>query len=194
MRKCSILTVKIAQIRQNIWNFIVRKSNLQEMANFSDYPGDFRLQSGDLEKWFKIWSLQDCRGELAALPRRWRAKKKTRENLRIQPRWEGDGTWETGASSLSEEGGARTDRMECSSEYWVAREWDLDEEGMGSTKRWVWADKERGTSAMMSSIESTNCTQASERNRRPLIIAEKRDHLQRNSQNECRKRSHQIND
>lgn len=38
---------------------------------------------------------------------------------------------------MSEEGGARTDRMECSSEYWVAREWDLDEEGMGSTKRWV---------------------------------------------------------
>ena len=38
---------------------------------------------------------------------------------------------------MSEEGGARTDRMECSSEYWVAREWDLDEleEGMGSTKR-----------------------------------------------------------
>ena len=34
---------------------------------------------------------------------------------------------------MSEEGGARTDRMECSSEYWVAREWDLDEEGMGST-------------------------------------------------------------
>ena len=33
---------------------------------------------------------------------------------------------------------------------------------------------------MVSSIESTNCTQASERNRRPLIIAEKRDHLQRN--------------
>ena len=79
VRKCSILTVKIAQIRQNIWNFIVRKSNLQEMANFSDYPGDFRLQSGDLEKWFKIWSLQDYRGELTALPRRWRAKKNKRE-------------------------------------------------------------------------------------------------------------------
>ena len=67
---------------------------------------------------------------------------------------------------MSEEGGARTDRMECSSEYWVTREWDLDEE--------------RGTSAMMSLIESTKCTQASEKNRRPLIIAEKRDHLQRN--------------
>ena len=35
---------------------------------------------------------------------------------------------------MSEEGGARPDRMECSSEYWVTREWDLDEEGMGSTK------------------------------------------------------------
>ena len=28
---------------QNIWNFIDRKSNLQEMANLGDYPGDFRL-------------------------------------------------------------------------------------------------------------------------------------------------------
>ena len=36
---------------------------------------------------------------------------------------------------MSEEGGARTDRMEYSNEYWVTREWDLDEEGMGSTKR-----------------------------------------------------------
>ena len=36
---------------------------------------------------------------------------------------------------MSKEGGARTDRMECSSEYWVAREWDLDEEGMGSIRR-----------------------------------------------------------
>ena len=35
---------------------------------------------------------------------------------------------------MSEEGGARPDRMECSSEYWVTRKWDLDEEGMGSKK------------------------------------------------------------
>ena len=34
---------KITQTTQNIWHFIVRKSNLQEMANFVDYPGDFRL-------------------------------------------------------------------------------------------------------------------------------------------------------
>ena len=34
---------KIAQTTQNIWNPIVRKSNLQEMANFDNYPGDFRL-------------------------------------------------------------------------------------------------------------------------------------------------------
>ena len=34
---------KITQTMQNIWNFIVRKSNLQEMANLVDYPGDFRL-------------------------------------------------------------------------------------------------------------------------------------------------------
>ena len=30
---------KIAQTTRNIGNFIVRKPNLQEMANFSDYPG-----------------------------------------------------------------------------------------------------------------------------------------------------------
>ena len=45
---------KIAQTTQNIWNLIIRKSNLQEMANFGDYPGDFRLQSGDREKRFKF--------------------------------------------------------------------------------------------------------------------------------------------
>ena len=28
---------------QNIWNFIVRELNLQEMANFGDYLGDVRL-------------------------------------------------------------------------------------------------------------------------------------------------------
>ena len=38
---------KIAQTTQNVWNFIVGKSNLQEKANFDDYPGDFRLQSVD---------------------------------------------------------------------------------------------------------------------------------------------------
>ena len=31
-------------------NFIVRKSILQELANFDDYLGDFRLLSGDQEK------------------------------------------------------------------------------------------------------------------------------------------------
>ena len=46
MRKRSILTVKIAQIRQNIWNFIVRKLKLQEMANFGDYPEDSNLETG----------------------------------------------------------------------------------------------------------------------------------------------------
>ena len=34
---------KVDQIRQRVWNFIVKKSNLQEMANFGDYPGDIRL-------------------------------------------------------------------------------------------------------------------------------------------------------
>ena len=34
---------KITQTMQNIWNFIVRESSLQEMANFGDYLGDFRL-------------------------------------------------------------------------------------------------------------------------------------------------------
>ena len=33
---------KIAQLKRNLLNFIVRKSNLQEMANFGDYPGDFQ--------------------------------------------------------------------------------------------------------------------------------------------------------
>ena len=44
---------------QNIRNFIVRKSNLQEME-------DFRLSSGDREKEFKIWSLLDYMGEWTA--------------------------------------------------------------------------------------------------------------------------------
>ena len=57
---------KLAQTTQIIWNFIVRKLNLQEMANFGDYPGDFRLESGDRKKRFKIWSL-DYPGELTAL-------------------------------------------------------------------------------------------------------------------------------
>ena len=30
-----------SQTTQNIWNFIVRESSLQEMANFGDYSGDF---------------------------------------------------------------------------------------------------------------------------------------------------------
>ena len=52
---------------QNISNFIVRESSLQEMANFGDYSGDFRLSSGDLEIQFKIWGLLDYLGELTAL-------------------------------------------------------------------------------------------------------------------------------
>ena len=36
------------------------------MANFGDYPGDFRLYSGDWEKRFEIWSLVDYPGELTA--------------------------------------------------------------------------------------------------------------------------------
>ena len=36
------------------------------MANLGDYPGDLRLQSGDREIRFKIWSLPDCPGELTA--------------------------------------------------------------------------------------------------------------------------------
>ena len=52
---------------QSIWNFIVRESSLQEMANFDDYPGDFRLWSGDREIRLKIWSLPDYPGEFTAL-------------------------------------------------------------------------------------------------------------------------------
>ena len=55
---------KIAQTTQN---FIVGKSNLQEMANFGDFLRDFRLLSGDREKRFKILSLSDYPGELTAL-------------------------------------------------------------------------------------------------------------------------------
>ena len=36
-------STKIAQITQNIWNFVVAKSTLQEIAKFGDYPGDFIL-------------------------------------------------------------------------------------------------------------------------------------------------------
>ena len=36
-------STKIAQTTQNIWNFIVAKSTLQEIAKFGDYPGDFIL-------------------------------------------------------------------------------------------------------------------------------------------------------
>ena len=37
------------------------------MANFDDYPGDFKLSSGDREIRSKIWSLPDYPGELTAL-------------------------------------------------------------------------------------------------------------------------------
>ena len=40
LRKSLVLTAKTTQ---NIWNIIVGKSSLQEMANFGDYPWDFRL-------------------------------------------------------------------------------------------------------------------------------------------------------
>ena len=39
----NIESLEIAQTAKNIWNFIVIKLNLQEIANFGDYPGDFRL-------------------------------------------------------------------------------------------------------------------------------------------------------
>ena len=34
---------KIAQTKHCFSSYMVRKSILQEMANFGDYPGDFRL-------------------------------------------------------------------------------------------------------------------------------------------------------
>ena len=63
----NIESLEIAQTAKNFWNFIVIKSNLQEIANFGDYPGDFRLLSGDREKRFKIGSLPDYLGELTVL-------------------------------------------------------------------------------------------------------------------------------
>ena len=49
IRKCSMLTlIKLAQMTQNSWNFIFRKStSTEEMAYFGDYPRDFCLWSGE---------------------------------------------------------------------------------------------------------------------------------------------------
>ena len=52
---------KIAQTTQKIWHFIPKS-----LANFGDYPGDFRLQSVEWEIQSKIWSLPDYPGELTA--------------------------------------------------------------------------------------------------------------------------------
>ena len=59
---------KIAETMQNIWNFVVGKSSLQEEAYFNIYTRDFRLWSGDQEVRSKIWSPLDYSGELTALP------------------------------------------------------------------------------------------------------------------------------
>ena len=46
----------------HLWSsFPERNDQIYYLANFSDYPGDFRLQSGDSEKWFKIWTLREGR-------------------------------------------------------------------------------------------------------------------------------------
>ena len=58
---------KIAQTKQNSWNFLVYLEST-EMANFGDYPGDFILKSEDREIRSKNWSLPDYPGELTALP------------------------------------------------------------------------------------------------------------------------------
>ena len=62
-----VKSTKIAQTTQNIWNFIVGKSTLQEMAKFGDYPGDIILKPRDREIRSKIWCLPDYPGELTAL-------------------------------------------------------------------------------------------------------------------------------
>ena len=58
---------KIAQKMQNSWNFIVYLDSNEEVANFSDYLGDFILKSGDREVRSKIWSPSDSLGELTAV-------------------------------------------------------------------------------------------------------------------------------
>ena len=63
----NVKSTKIAQTTQNIWNFIVGKSTLQEMAKFGDYPGDIILKPRDREIRSKIWCLPDYPGELTAL-------------------------------------------------------------------------------------------------------------------------------
>ena len=40
----------MAQTTQNIWNLIVGKSSLQEMANFGDYPWDFEWLKTSLKR------------------------------------------------------------------------------------------------------------------------------------------------
>ena len=58
---------KIVQTMQNIWNCIVRESNLQELANFGDYPGDFsNLETGRNGLKSGVY-LPDYPGELTAL-------------------------------------------------------------------------------------------------------------------------------
>ena len=58
---------KIAQTKQNSWNFLVFLEST-EMANFGDYPGDFILKPEDREIRSKNWSLPDYPGELTAVP------------------------------------------------------------------------------------------------------------------------------
>ena len=56
------INIKVAQTKQNIWNFICRKVKpTEEMAKFGDYLGDFILWSNseDREIQSKNWSLPD---------------------------------------------------------------------------------------------------------------------------------------
>ena len=58
----------------NMSHFVVRKSSLRQIANYVNYPGEYRHKSGDYRHktghWeirFRIWKLPDYPGELTAL-------------------------------------------------------------------------------------------------------------------------------
>ena len=49
----------VAQTTRNISDSHVGKSSLQKIANFGNYPGDYRHKSEDREIRFKTWSSVD---------------------------------------------------------------------------------------------------------------------------------------
>ena len=56
----------VQQTTLNISDFLVRKSSRRQIANFVNYPGDWRHESGDQKMRLKIWRLPGYPGELTA--------------------------------------------------------------------------------------------------------------------------------